>query len=295
MELVGPCVKQRLQTLLHKRAKDGAVVINDTGLHRLWNLCGQVAPNFPSWKRFSEFSERTATSFLLQEGPPVQYSAHVCIILFFDVLGIEVPPNEFEEYLTQEVLPIFAIADAENESLPTHCTQCGPEDILSMLDSDLPKESRAKARKSKASIYSGLSAAHSQNSATHESVKGNSDPDPDLDVPGVNVESSYSSQQQQQSQASSISAVDTESLLRLLGTRDAQIAKLRQEKKSLQQQLRRMSRKLESQSETHQQKLLELQNRKDFDLKRYDNDWEGRKKWSWLTPTGQVNAAAFWC
>ena len=74
--------------------------------------------------------------------------------------------------------------------------------------------------------------------------------------------------------------VEVQGLLELLKKRDAQIAQLRNEKRLLQQSVRRGQLRLKAQKLSHEKKVREMTDHKDFDLHRRKGDWEAKQSWS---------------
>ena len=91
--------------------------------------------------------------------------------------------------------------------------------------------------------------------------------------------------------SSSSGGVDQQALLEIVKQQDQTIQKLRKDKRLLLQSLRRKQSSQAKVRKKLESKIEELQRKRDFDAHRVSKNWEGQKKWSWLTPHGQANIA----
>ena len=106
---------QQVQLLLYGTVKkaSGRYVIGHRALASAWARLARIG-KIPDWHRFSDFCSRTAQQFLFvhddsvgaeDEGKDMetQYHAEVLIMLFHDLMGITIQPQELHAYLESNI------------------------------------------------------------------------------------------------------------------------------------------------------------------------------------------------
>eukprot|EP00435_Cladocopium_sp_Y103_P061305 s125_g23.t1 len=285
MHAVGPRIQNLLQSAV-LTSESGILFVEHQSLATVWSrLADQTKA--PDWKRFSEFVSRTARSFVISSdsiqsqrgrchvgngeassGLPKIYFAEVLVMLIHDLTGASITPQEMLLFLRQRKAgPGDAhVSCGSSVGSDTSSSGGGASDECG---SRIVGDSQCRARKLflQRSVY---------NACASQRCSSDSLPDESQSVSSSKPESE----------------VDVPTLLNMLQQRDKTIETLRHDKKRLQQNLRRANERLQKQQKTHDSHMQTVMNRKDFDIQRRNEDWEERaKKWSWLTPMGQINLA----
>ena len=257
---------ENLQALLitHVQRYGSGFAISHQSLTCLWTAIGE-SNKVPEWRRLSRFVQNTASKFLIEQGdddaePDQLYHAEVLSLLFLDLLGISVGPPELKEYLQTHLSP--ENISEHTQDLDTFSDTGEQDDVVELrhsssldLDTSTTDDVIQINRRKRVRIEQCLKHGELLSEQASE----------DLDVP---------------------------TLISILHSKNNEIARLRADKRKLQQGLRRANSKIQKQSEDHEQKLESLRKKYDFDIERHDQQWESsEKKWSWLTPLGQVNVA----
>ena len=256
----------RLQTLIRESlhtTKTGCVVVHSECLSQLWSAITKVYP-VPSWKRFAAFVASTGGKFEVNEPGTrhVEYKAHIILMIFFEC-GLHIDAEDFNRFLR-------AWQQTQTATVGPSTAALESDEVLSARSSVGGVEPAASS--SSAFLTSGANFSRVGRHALSRVGSG---------LQGGSF-----------SESNQFSEVDVAALLQILEQRDNKIATLKSEKKHLQQQNRRLAGKLlqakqqcEDQEQSHKRK-------QDFDVLRV-NDLESKKlKWSWMTPTGCINAAA---
>eukprot|EP00435_Cladocopium_sp_Y103_P052570 s1306_g16.t1 len=258
-------------------------VLSRSSLQVLWT---EMRPKGrgEDWRRFGKFCDRTAAKFLLHDSQASDpnlsgkedqemYNANVFILLVYDLLGFEISPSDLVAFLEQHA-------------------QMSRDEIAHA-------EIRSNAVPGSESLFAGASAARS-----HEDVSaalGPARPRSKLKIrtffkrlcpQGHSQQKSEIRSACEETQSQTGSALGQSALLKLLKERNKTIQRLSHQRKLLKQVLRRKEKSHQKKVARMESKIQELQRRHDFDPHRVSKNWEGRKKWSWLTPQGQANMAA---
>ena len=265
MQALGSHLHGLLHDVISERSP-GVFAVTCDGVARIWAVI-QARGKAADWKRCSDFLNSTGQKFLRGAGASgsdhapsePEYNANIFVMMFFD-LGFCVSIPEWNAFLHSNPA---RLQNQEGQGLPMVPINDGPEGDLQPQDSlvanERPQSSdqlvgRRKKARLTAAVYSRLQAG----------------------------------------QQSAGAQVDVNHLCAMLKAKDAAISKLRTEKKLLQQTARRLQTRLAEQDASHKTQVQALTARKDFDLHRRTPNWEEKRNWSWLTPTGQINVAATW-
>lgn len=278
MQAVPPNLRSFLSSNV-KKSERGYCIGHDA-LNEFWTtLCTQS--NVSGWRRFSRFCQSTARHFEIVSDPDtapsedeVLYLAGVVVMVLFDLLGIRVQPSELEDFLQStvssdhdsmsdsEMMPFTdPTADHSSCSSSLEITDKGSEDCRMVSGGDMLETPEPMNRQKKTEMQRVL--------------RNNVGTTSNISVEGAQGE------------------LDVKSLLKLLKSKELEIAKLRSQKRQLQQGLRRAHDKIAKQQENWTKEVEVLRSRRDFDIERRDSTWvDSEKKWSWITPLGQANVAA---
>ena len=283
----------QLHGLLHDtilRTQPGLFSVTRDGIVRVWTAT-QAKGKAPPWKRCSEFLNSTGPKFHIKSSADVpsqdEYNANIFVPLFFD-LGFSVSMPEWRDFLQRNA---NSFKQRPEEALVQHAT--GEAEI------EVSHGSSARAPLQNAVVVSpGMQIA-----------SGDADGEPQLPAAQVvgrrkrlrlqraaysSMASQCEEHREREPSGQDDADLDMSHVLGMLKQKDKRIAKLQSDKKKLQQLLRRAQARMAKQTAAHHEQVQALTACKDFDLQRRTENWEGKRKWSWLTSTGQINVAVPW-
>ena len=254
-----------LHALLHDAITErspGLFTVTRDGIARIWAVT-QARGKAADWKRCSDFLNSTGQKFLRGDGgsehAEPEYNANIFVLMLFD-LGFSVSVQEWNAFLASHPARLKSQEDQGLQLVPISGgseVDCQSPSSLVANEPEISDQliGRRKRKRMTEAVYDRLGAG-------------------------------------QDGQEIATDDVDIDHLCTILKARDATISRLRSEKKLLQQSLRRLQQRLSDKDSAHKAEVQVLTDRKDFDLERRNPNWEGNRNWSWLTPTGQINAAA---
>ena len=232
-----------VQTLLRESLLVGSecVVVSYEKLSKIWPVVAKTY-SAPAWKRFSVFMQSFGQQFDAGEPDNVsgerRYKAHIIMMLLFDCAGLKVDSDDFNDFLQ-------AWKDADSCRSPT------PDPLLSH---SLPSMSLDDDSQATSSQRPDMSVAMFPK-AGRSAVAG---------VVSRLRSGSFSD-------ASQYSHGEVASLVTALNQSNADCARLRSEKKSLQQQNRRLAGRIMVLEEEAVKTAENNKRKRDFDLHRVND------------------------
>lgn len=280
-----PQLQRVLISLAERRVSDDQVhlTISRAGLARVWEIL-IAKGSTPSWMRFSEFCSKTASKFQANQhgdagarGPEdVTYYVEVLAPLFFDTIGVCLQPHEIVSFLRSNVTHMCGGTSSSDASGSCTRSSSDSHDLASTSETSQGRRERPDDRNEPMARSKRLRLQREIWQKAHVAVG-----ETEGDTGG------------EDSQGSSQAHCDKDEvmeLLRMLKLKDDTCQQLRADKRRLQQCLRRAHTKLKKVEYACETKLKE-QECNNFEIERCNKAWEGKKKWSWLTPMGHVNLA----
>ena len=270
------------------RTPSGQFVLSHDSLQSLSKEIGTGESTSGSF-RFSRWISRTASKFLAQNTKDVVvetgtleghwYDANVFALLLFDLVGLEIPIQELRTFLNNNQSCVVQPIEIN------HSDTAGFE-IYQEVDFEFgSSDKHLLGRKARTALRREIFEQFDQ------SGQLTADPSVVDHFHDSQQQSSAPTQSESSCRSSTFSVHHFQEMFDMISQKDKKIQELTYEKKRLQQQLRRTEDKLKKQRCAHEKTCRDLQFRHDFDPHRRDENWEGRKNWSWLTPVGQANLA----
>ena len=287
-----PQLQHILISLVQRQVSDdqgtGRFTLSHEGLARVWDIL-MAKGNAPSWLRFSEFCSKTAVKFQVQErgddaaagvAAEVRYHVEVLCPLFFDTTGVCIQPLEILSFLRRSNMTSMEGAVSSSSSdMSGVCTRSASSDSHGIVTGSDASEGRRHRPDDSDELMARSKRLRLQHGIMLK-----------MNEVAAETEGDARSECSRSSSTDLCTQEEVRELLRMLRLKDDACQQLRADKRRLQQCLRRATAKIKKIEHEHEAKQKE-QESNSFVIDRCNKAWEGKKKWSWLTPMGHANLA----